>query len=392
MPNGGEIPTLEPVRSLATVLMGQSPPSSACSSSKVGLPFLQGNAEFGPTYPKAIQYCRISPRKCEPGDVLVSVRAPVGEVNLADQDYVIGRGLSAVRPTAVYGRYLWHALRGMAKKLDTVAQGTTFTAVGRQEVESIEIPRFDEFEEISIAHILDTVDAAIEQAEALIAKLEQVQCGLLHDLLTNGLPNSTSGLLKRAVGELCETFAGGTPPRSASGMYGGGILWVKSGELGKGSITCTEETITELGFAASSAKKVPANVPLVAMYGATAGAVGWLTVEATTNQAVLACVPKSSATDARWLYWRLLFDSDRLISAIQGSGQPNLNKGLVDRHAVDIPPTPDEQSEIASILDTAEAEVLAQRSYLQALWSIKAGLTDDLLSGRVRVPAELEMA
>ena len=175
-------------------------------------------------------------------------------------------------------------------------------------------------------------------------------------------------------------------------MYGGGILWVKSGELGKGSITSTEETITELGLAASSAKWVPANVPLVAMYGATAGAVGWLTVKATTNQAVLACAPKSSAIDARWLYWRLRFDSDKLISAIQGSGQPNLNKGLVDRHAVDIPPTPDEQSEIASILDAAEAEILAQRAYLQTLRSIKVGLTDDLLTGRVRVPDELEMA
>jgi type I restriction enzyme S subunit len=81
-----------------------------------------------------------------------------------------------------------------------------------------------------------------------------------------------------------------------------------------------------------------------------------------------------------------------LISAIQGSGQPNLNKGLVDRHVVDIPATPDEQSEIAAILDTADAEILAQHSYLKALRSIKVGLADDLLTGHVRIPAELELA
>ncbi|HNK14334.1 MAG TPA: restriction endonuclease subunit S [Nitrospira sp.] len=317
-------------------------------------------------------------------------------VDCASDDLVCGYHLALLRPNQevvdpdYLSKQLGHAR--LAGYFARMANGLTRYGLSIGAIDDSPIWLPPQVEQSRIGYVLRQLDLSIVQTETLIGKLNQAQAGLLHDLLTLGLPGLARGLLKRIVGDICETYAGGTPPRSASGMYGGGILWVKSGELGKGSITSTEETITELGLAASSAKWVPANVPLVAMYGATAGAVGWLTVKATTNQAVLACVPKSSAIDARWLYWRLRFDSDKLISAIQGSGQPNLNKGLVDRHAVDIPPTPDEQSEIASILDAAEAEILAQRAYLQTLRSIKVGLTDDLITGRVRVPAELEMA
>ncbi|MGZ8219397.1 restriction endonuclease subunit S [Methylomagnum sp.] len=152
----------------------------------------------------------------------------------------------------------------------------------------------------------------------------------------------------KCVGDICDTYSGGTPPRSASGMFGGSIPWVKSSELNQKSIESTEEFLTGTGFSSCSAKWIPENTPLIAMYGATAGVVSWLSINATTNQAVLALVPKTEDIDPRWLYWRIFSDSDKLLSSVQGSGQSNLSKEIIERHFVRVP-RKSEQIALASI-------------------------------------------
>ena len=96
----GEIPVEWEVASLGDVSyinMGQSPPSETCFDYKNGLPFFQGKAEFGVKYPRVVTWC-CSPRKiAEKGDILISVRAPVGDINIAPEKCCIGRGLAAIR-------------------------------------------------------------------------------------------------------------------------------------------------------------------------------------------------------------------------------------------------------------------------------------------------------
>jgi type I restriction enzyme S subunit len=98
----GEIPEdWEVVRlgdeKLFELIMGQSPPSSSYNQNKKGLPFLQGKAEFGEIYPQPIKWCDKPIKVAEKNDILISVRAPVGDLNLADQKYCVGRGLAAIR-------------------------------------------------------------------------------------------------------------------------------------------------------------------------------------------------------------------------------------------------------------------------------------------------------
>src|SRR5439155_780865 len=130
----------QPVGAVATVLMGQSPPSAACSTNGHGMPFVQGNAEFTDRYPHPKLRCIVPTRVAEPGDLLLSVRAPVGEVNQARCRLIIGRGLSAVRFTESDREFAWHALRWAALDLNRVAQGSTFVAVSRKDVEELCIP------------------------------------------------------------------------------------------------------------------------------------------------------------------------------------------------------------------------------------------------------------
>lgn len=82
---------------VSDIIMGQSPPSSTYNIEKIGIPFYQGKAEFGEHHPKTIKLCSKPVKVAEPDDILISVRAPEGDVNICEATSCIGRGLAAIR-------------------------------------------------------------------------------------------------------------------------------------------------------------------------------------------------------------------------------------------------------------------------------------------------------
>ena len=174
---------------LATVTMGQSPEASCVSSDERGLPFLQGCAEFGARVPSPKLHCSPPLRVAKAGSVLISVRAPVGTTNFADQDYCIGRGLGAVtaKPESADNIFLFHAIGQNVGFLHRRSQGSTFLAIGSKDLSTLPVPALGLSTQRRIAEILSTVDEAIEQTEALIAKYQQIKEGLMHDLFTRGV-------------------------------------------------------------------------------------------------------------------------------------------------------------------------------------------------------------
>jgi type I restriction enzyme S subunit len=173
---------------LATFEMGQSPESKFVIESNDGIPFLQGCAEFGAITPNFVVSCTRPKKTCQPGDILISVRAPVGDLNKADREYCIGRGLAAVRfNDGIASNFGWHLLKFWSSSLRIVAQGSTFEAIGRRELANLQVTYVSLPEQRRIAEILDTIDEAIQKTEALISKLKAMKQGLLHDLLTRGL-------------------------------------------------------------------------------------------------------------------------------------------------------------------------------------------------------------
>lgn len=168
-----------PLRYAARILAGQSPDSGAVELLDEGLPFLQGNAEFGAHHPTARWESASAPKVAEAGDVLVSVRAPVGAVNLADQRYGIGRGLCAIRPHTGPSRYFYWWLVSSAEELNSVATGSTFAAVSASDLAALLVPVADETQQAQIADYLDRetaeIDAFIADQEELIGLLIERQ-------------------------------------------------------------------------------------------------------------------------------------------------------------------------------------------------------------------------
>jgi len=119
--------------------MGQSPPSSTYNTDKKGLPFFQGKAEFTDLHPIVEKWCTKPTKIAEINDILLSVRAPVGATNVANQKCAIGRGLAAISYKYDYN-YILFFLRLIEKKLDSQGTGTTFRAISGNVVKSQMIP------------------------------------------------------------------------------------------------------------------------------------------------------------------------------------------------------------------------------------------------------------
>ncbi len=174
---------------LADITMGQSPDSASCNTDERGLPFLQGCAEFGKQSPSTEIYCLQPLRASKPDSILISVRAPVGKLNWGEQGYCIGRGLGAIKAKSGISdtRFLGYSIEQNVAFLHRRSQGSTFSAIGTNDIKIFPIPEVPYEKQKKISFILGTIDQAIEKTEALIEKYQQIKAGLMHDLFTRGV-------------------------------------------------------------------------------------------------------------------------------------------------------------------------------------------------------------
>ena len=163
--------TMPRLKFVASIIAGQSPSSTDVRLYNGGTPFLQGKAEFGPVNPFPKYECAVAPRYCEAGDMLVSVRAPVGAINLADQRYGIGRGLNAVRAEAIEPGFLRWVLEASEQRLRSEANGSTFEAITAWNIGEVPYVDCSRSTQRTIADFLDRETAEID---AMLATLEEL--------------------------------------------------------------------------------------------------------------------------------------------------------------------------------------------------------------------------
>jgi restriction endonuclease S subunit len=165
------------------------------------------------------------------------------------------------------------------------------------------------------------------------------------------------------VGDVLRTSSGGTPLKGRAQFYENGTIpWLKSGEVAQGFITSTEECITEEGLENSSAKCFPPGTVVVAMYGATAGKIGLLRIEASTNQAVCGLLPDSSISP-EFLYLHLQSRTDELVSLSTGGAQPNISQSIIRGLEIPLPPLETQRAIVAEI-EAEQALVNANRELI----------------------------
>lgn len=128
------------LKDIAEISMGQSPSSKYYNKTKKGIPFLQGVSTFGEMFPQINTYTTVYRKEAKSGDILFSVRAPVGKVNFANQKTAIGRGLATIRVKKTYSKfYIYYFLKKNGRLLDFLSSGTVFTSINKKDLEEIRL-------------------------------------------------------------------------------------------------------------------------------------------------------------------------------------------------------------------------------------------------------------
>ena len=167
---------MRPLTEYCTLNMGQSPDSKTYNTQGNGLPFYQGNADFGETHPLTRVWCSAPVKVAEDGDILISVRAPIGAMNMAVERCCIGRGLAALTPirNKCSKLFLYYALQSKVDSLIAQGTGSTFKAISKKVLEATCIPAYSTIEQVQIAEIIGRVDNTIAARRNQLVLLDQL--------------------------------------------------------------------------------------------------------------------------------------------------------------------------------------------------------------------------
>ena len=164
------------LKEVCSINMGQSPDSNSYNETGEGVPFFQGNADFGERYPIVRKWCTAPTKMAKPEDILISVRAPIGAMNYAKEDCCIGRGLAALTPdkSKVSPEFIFWLLKGKNGELNSKGTGSTFKAIGRKVLEETLVPNIDLSTQIKCSASLEKVYSIIQYRKQQLQQLDEL--------------------------------------------------------------------------------------------------------------------------------------------------------------------------------------------------------------------------
>ncbi|WP_210130237.1 restriction endonuclease subunit S [Staphylococcus sp. GDX8P54P] len=196
---------------ISIITMGQSPKSEFYSEID-GTPFLQGNRTFHHIYPVIDTYTKKVTKLVNANDILFSVRAPVGDINIAPVDLCIGRGLCAIRSINNNQEFLFYLLKSKINELESQATGTIFSSVNKKTLENFIVNIPNEKQQKNIGTILSNLDKKIELNQKIIANLEELSQTLFKRWFVDfEFPDKNGNPYKSSGGEMIDSELGEIP-------------------------------------------------------------------------------------------------------------------------------------------------------------------------------------
>ena len=308
------------------------------------------------------------------GDVLVSTVRPnlnaVAVVEEETENLIVGStGYCVLRcKNNMDVRYLFNFCQSQyfIDDMSSQATGASYPAVSNGIVRSSLIPCYSIEEQRKIAEKLDTVSELLALRKQQLSKLDELVKSRFIELFDNKYSTVK-------IGDVFKTTSGGTPSKAHPEYYEGGTIpWLSSGEVNAGIISSVKNHITKAGVDNSSAKMIPENSVVIAMYGATAGQVGLLRVATTTNQAVCSVLPNDSYVP-EYLYYAIKSKKDWMISQCAGGAQPNISQGIIRQMEIIDAPRELQQQFSAFVEQTDKSKYEIQKS-LEKLETLKKAL------------------
>ena len=245
--------------------------------------------------------------------------------------------------------------------LKTISSKTALPKFNKTQFKGLCAPVPPIGEQERIVAELDLLSGIIEKKKEQLKAYDQLAQSIFYTMFGDPIDNP-KGWETKKLGEVCKTTSGGTPSKNHTEYYDGGTIpWLRSGEVSQGFIYNTELFITEEGLKCSSAKMIPIDTVVIAMYGATVGQVGIIKSPMCTNQAICSILPNDIFIPIYLYYFLLSKKSDYLKVAV-GGAQPNISQGIIKETVIGIPPL-SLQQEFAEKVEAIERQkALVQQS------------------------------
>jgi len=173
---------------VAEIIMGQAPPGDTYNKDKIGHPLIAGAGDFGADTPQPKRHTTAAGKISSKGDIVMCIRATIGDLNWSDDEYCLGRGVAALRvdKTIVDSKYLWWVLDFNKKTLMNLGRGATFKQINRGDIKNFEIPLPPMAEQKRIAGILDQADALRRARARALEKLNGLGQSIFYDMFGGG--------------------------------------------------------------------------------------------------------------------------------------------------------------------------------------------------------------
>jgi type I restriction enzyme S subunit len=394
----------------AKIIAGQSPESTYYNSLGEGMPFLQGIKTFGNLYPTYDTWTTRITKLAKKDSVLLSVRAPVGEVNIADKDICIGRGLMSIEGED--NRFIYYLFKAFNDYVINKEKGTVYGSITLEDVKRIKFPFSPLTEQRAIAKILSDLDEKIELNQKMNKTLEAIgQAIFKHWFVDFEFPNDEGKPYKSSGGEMVyneelgkeipkgwrvskigdelKTTLGGTPSTNKKEYWEhGNIPWINSGAINDFPIINASQHITEAGLNNSATQLMPKKtvvLPFVVSINKYIR-ISITGIETSGNQSVLGIV-ENKKIHCEFIYYWIEKMKDNIYSWATGGAQQHINKNNVDNTPILIP-TNNVMNNFKKLLIPIFDKILNNSYEIQTLSQLRDSLLPKLMSGKIRVPLE----
>jgi len=366
---------VRPLTEYCTLNMGQSPDSKTYNTQGNGLPFYQGNADFGETHPITRVWCSAPVKTAENGDILISVRAPIGAMNTAVERCCIGRGLAALTPirNKCSKQFLYYALQSKVDSLIAQGTGSTFKAISKKVLEATYIPAYSSDEQEHISNTIGRVDRAVAARRNQLILLDQLVKSRFVELFGDPVSNPKDWNIE-PLGKRCGIITGNTPPRSEPENYGKYIEWIKSDNINTPFtfITKAQECLSEAGF--EKCRFVEAGSILMTCIAGSIDCIGNVAVtdrRVAFNQQINAIVPEQD--EVLYLYWLMQLSKPMIHRTINMALKGILSKSQLSEIVFPFPPITLQEQFVAFVEQTDKSKLAVQKS-LEELEILKKSL------------------
>jgi len=326
-----------PLREVAQIAMGSAPPSSSYNETGQGYPMIAGAGDYGELHPKTKKWTTEPSRLTQVGDLIVCVRATVGDLNWADKEYCLGRGVAGMR--AKEGKldisYAAHFINAKKADLQKLGTGSTFLAIRRADLEEFEIPLPPLPEQRRIAAILDKAGAIRRKRQQAIRLTEDFLRSVFLDMFGDPVTNP-KGWEVDAVGTYADSIV---PGRDKPKSFTGNTPWVTTNDLIH--LGTTNRPLEFKGLTQNEIEQVRARiVPKSALLMTCVGDLGVISIsgeDMVINQQLHAFLPKNNISTP-FLMYALSFQKNYMLKMATHTTLPYMNKTVCNSVPIIVPP------------------------------------------------------